>query len=64
MTRFGKILPIRQKIKVIGHGSLAGVDINRFSQNRFSITEKIQLKASLNINPNSKILLFKDFGLH
>lgn len=46
------------KIKVIGSGSLAGVDVDRFSLNRFTDADKAQLKASLNIDPKTKILLF------
>lgn len=46
------------KIKVIGSGSLAGVDTIRFSLNRFSELDKAHLKASLGISPNTKIILF------
>lgn len=45
------------KIKVIGNGSLAGVDIARFSSH-FSEEEKIKLKAALKIDQSAKILLF------
>ena len=46
------------KIKVIGSGSLAGVDLARFSPHRFSPQEKANLKNSLNIAASTKILLF------
>jgi glycosyltransferase involved in cell wall biosynthesis len=46
------------KIKVIGSGSLAGVDVDRFSLKRFTELDKAQLKASLNIDPKAKVLLF------
>lgn len=48
----------KDKIKVIGSGSLAGVDVDRFSQGRFSIDEKSKFKASLNIDEFAKVLLF------
>lgn len=48
---------LKDKIKVIGSGSLAGVDIERFSL-RFTEEEKIKFKASLNIDESAKILLF------
>ncbi len=46
------------KLKVIGSGSLAGVDTQRFSQDNFSATDKQKLKNSLNIDLSSKVLLF------
>ncbi|RUR12751.1 glycosyltransferase family 4 protein [Legionella sp. km772] len=46
------------KLNVIGNGSLAGVDINRFSHDNFSDEDKIKLKAQYDIEPSAKILLF------
>lgn len=51
------IIPPR-KIAVIGHGSLAGVDIDRFSSNQLSLSVKRQLKQSLSIDASSKIIIF------
>lgn len=48
----------QDKIKVIGSGSLAGVDIERFSPNRFSADQKANLRRSLHIDESDKILLF------
>jgi glycosyltransferase involved in cell wall biosynthesis len=45
-------------LKVIGSGSLAGVDTGRFSVNNNSDESKEQLKKSLNIDPSTKVLLF------
>lgn len=47
-----------EKLKVIGSGSLAGVNTQRFCQDNYSELEKTQLKNSLKIDSNSKILLF------
>lgn len=52
-----QIIP-SNKIHVIGSGSLAGVDIQRFSSKRFSEEDRIKLRSSLNIDPKAKILLF------
>ncbi len=46
------------KIKVLGSGSLAGVDLTRFTTARFSSQENNDLKRSLNIKDSTKVLLF------
>lgn len=46
------------KLSVLGSGSVAGVDINRFSQENFSETAKQQIRESLNIDKTSFVLLF------
>ena len=46
------------KLNVIGSGSLAGVDIQRFSNDNFSEEDTIKLKANYSIDPNAKIILF------
>ena len=48
----------RKKIAVVANGSLAGVDLERFSPDRFSEQERSALVQSLNIEPDSTILLF------
>ena len=45
-------------LKVLGNGSLAGVDIERFSQKRFSTNNKMLLKKSLNISDKSFVFIF------
>lgn len=47
-----------EKIFVIGEGSLAGVDLQRFDQNKFTDKERDLLKLSLGIPLNSLVLLF------
>jgi len=47
-----------KKITVIGHGSLAGVDLGRFDTERCSVSTKRQLKQELSINLDSKVLIF------
>jgi glycosyltransferase involved in cell wall biosynthesis len=59
----------QEKLAVIGSGSLAGVDINRFSQDGFSIEEKKEIRCSLNLSDETMVLLFvgrvtKDKGLY
>jgi glycosyltransferase involved in cell wall biosynthesis len=46
------------KIGVIGHGSLSGVDLNRFNPERWSSFEKQQLRQRLSISHDSKVLIF------
>lgn len=46
------------KLKVIGSGSLAGVDVERFCQDNFSDLERNKLRDSLGINSTTRILLF------
>ncbi len=47
-----------EHISVLGSGSLAGVDLNRFNPSRFTDDEKAKLRADLQIPTSSKILLF------
>lgn len=46
------------KISVVGTGSLAGVDIKRFSRDRFSDHDRLALRASLSIPQHAKVVLF------
>lgn len=47
-----------EKISVIGYGSLAGVDLNRFDPEQWTVSAKRQLKQELSIKPDSKVLIF------
>ena len=47
-----------EKISVIGHGSLAGVVLNRFDPERWSLSMKQQIKRECSIHPASKVLTF------
>ena len=46
------------KIGVIGHGSLAGVDLKRFDPGRWSPAEKQRLKQELSISSDSRVIVF------
>jgi glycosyltransferase involved in cell wall biosynthesis len=46
------------KISVIGAGSLAGVDLKRFSAERWTQSEKASLRELLQINADGKIISF------
>ncbi len=46
------------KISVIGHGSLAGVDFTRFNPKQWPLTETIKLRNELKIPEDSFIILF------
>ncbi|SNR90756.1 glycosyltransferase family 4 protein [Pseudomonas segetis] len=46
------------KISVVGTGSLAGVDVKRFSRDRFSYHDRLALRTSLSIPQCSKVVLF------
>ncbi len=46
------------RLVVLGQGSLAGVDLNRFNSSRFSETSKCQLRKELAIPDESLIILF------
>ncbi len=46
------------KIKVLGSGSLAGIDLARFSQDNFSCEEKSTLRSTLGLNEKTNIILF------
>lgn len=47
-----------ERLRIIGSGSLAGVDTERFCLDNFSDEDRRQLKESLKINDSTKILLF------
>lgn len=47
-----------EHISVLGSGSLAGVDLNRFNPSRFTDDEKAKLRSELQIPTSSKILLY------
>ncbi len=46
------------RLHVLGEGSLAGVDLERFSSTRYSVEDRYKLKNELNIPDESYILLF------
>lgn len=46
------------KIKVLGCGSLAGVDIDRFNPYKYSEEEKLKIRRRLNIDGDNKVLTF------
>lgn len=57
------------KLKVIGAGSLAGVDLDRFTRDRFPAERCAALRASLGIPQDAPVLLFvgritADKGVH
>jgi glycosyltransferase involved in cell wall biosynthesis len=47
-----------EKISVLGHGSFAGVDLKRFDASRFPRDERDALKAELQIDAKSKVVIF------
>lgn len=47
-----------QKIKVLGHGSLAGIDLQRFQSSHFSLEDKLALREELGVHVTTKIILF------
>lgn len=54
---------------VIGSGSLAGVDLDRFNKDKYTFLEKDELKQKLNISEKTFVLLFvgritKDKGIY
>lgn len=57
------------KLKVLGRGSLAGIDLARFSPEKYSIADKIAFRAALGLTPDTQIILFvgrvtRDKGIH
>lgn len=48
----------REQVSVLGSGSLAGINLERFDPQRFSETDKYTLRASLGIEPTASVLLF------
>lgn len=62
------LLP-RKRIATIGHGSLAGVDIERFSSDRLGTQIRSRVRAELSIGLETPVLLFlgriaRDKGIH
>lgn len=51
-------ITIPHKLEVIGHGSLAGVDLNRFNPKRWIDSEKKTMKNELSISSSAKVLIF------
>ena len=51
-------ITVPHKLEVIGHGSLAGVDLNRFNPNRWTDSEKKSIKNELSITSSAKVLIF------
>jgi glycosyltransferase involved in cell wall biosynthesis len=47
-----------EKIGVIGVGSIAGVDLGRFTRERFSPEQRRKIRAELGISERSKLVLF------
>lgn len=47
-----------KKIEVIGHGSLAGVNLSRFDPEKWSLSMKQEIKRECSIHPDSKVLIF------
>ncbi|MNE17972.1 Glycogen synthase [compost metagenome] len=47
-----------EKISVLGSGSLAGINLERFDSSRYSVEELADLRSGLGIPEGSKILLF------
>jgi glycosyltransferase involved in cell wall biosynthesis len=48
----------RKKIDVLGHGSLAGIDVQRFDSNRFAAEDRLATRASLGISWHAPVVLF------
>jgi glycosyltransferase involved in cell wall biosynthesis len=46
------------RISVLGSGSLAGVDLNRFNRDKFTKDERLSLKSQLGIPADGKVILF------
>ena len=46
------------KIQVLGHGSLAGIDLQRFQTSQFSPQDQLALRDELGIHAATKIILF------
>lgn len=58
-----------ERISVIGEGSLAGVDLDRFNSQRWTESEKRELRISLGLSEGSKVITFvgritPDKGIH
>ncbi|HDZ58029.1 hypothetical protein LCGC14_0144600 [marine sediment metagenome] len=48
----------RSRIRVLGEGSLAGIDLRRFDPEKYTADGKMQFRTSLGIRPDSVVLLF------
>lgn len=47
-----------ERVSVLGAGSLAGIDLQRFDPSNFSDEERLMLKAQLGIPTDARVLLF------
>lgn len=47
-----------ESLRVLGYGSLAGIDLNRFNKDRFSLNEIMALRKKLQIPPGAFVFLF------
>ncbi len=47
-----------EKIKVLGSGSLAGIDLSRFTPNNFSSVQIKEMRASLDLSETTLVFLF------
>lgn len=47
-----------KKIKVIGSGSLAGIDLSRFNDKKFTLEHKKEIRANLNLKDEVFVFLF------
>lgn len=47
-----------EKIGVIGQGSLAGVDLDRFDANKWSPRERCAIRGELGISPTARVFIF------
>lgn len=47
-----------ERVSVLGAGSLAGIDLQRFNPSNFSDEDRLILKAQLGIPPGARVLLF------
>lgn len=48
----------KDRISVLGHGSLAGVDLSRFNKTKYSCEFVSELRSTLGIPLNGKVILF------
>jgi glycosyltransferase involved in cell wall biosynthesis len=48
----------KSKIKVIGQGSLAGVDLKRFDPHKWSLEERRAVREEIGISPASRVFIF------
>ncbi|MGL4604020.1 MAG: glycosyltransferase [Iodobacter sp.] len=48
----------KNKIGLVAEGSLAGVDLNRFCVEKYTVKDRLELRKELNIPEEAKIILF------